>query len=72
MATVMLSFLLCSYYNVILSWALYYLFSSFTSELPWSSCNHTWASPLCWDDYSINGSLMKPNDTVSPSQDFYE
>ena len=29
MANVMLSFLLATYYNVILTWALYYLFSCF-------------------------------------------
>lgn len=32
------SYLLGVYYNVILTWVLYYLFQSFRLELPWSSC----------------------------------
>ena len=29
------------YYNVILAWAYFYFFASFTSELPWQSCDNT-------------------------------
>lgn len=32
----------CVYYIVILAWALFYLFYSFQTELPWSHCNNTW------------------------------
>ena len=34
--TVFISFFLCTYYNVILAWALFYLASSFQSPLPWA------------------------------------
>lgn len=30
------------YYIIILAWAFLYLFSSFTSELPWASCKNYW------------------------------
>lgn len=36
----MMSALTGIYFNVILAWALYYLFASFTSELPWAHCNN--------------------------------
>ncbi|KAJ7994288.1 hypothetical protein DPEC_G00264330 [Dallia pectoralis] len=41
-ATVVISFVLCTYYNVLMSWALYYFFNSFQAHLPWQSCNNTW------------------------------
>uniref|UniRef100_A0A8C6J5A6 Transporter n=1 Tax=Melopsittacus undulatus TaxID=13146 RepID=A0A8C6J5A6_MELUD len=34
--------LLNFYYIVVLAWALFYLFSSFTIDLPWGSCDHEW------------------------------
>ncbi|XP_018604595.2 sodium- and chloride-dependent GABA transporter 1 [Scleropages formosus] len=42
LATVVISFILCTYYNVLMTWALYYLFNSFGTPLPWQSCNNTW------------------------------
>ena len=39
--------LVCIYYNVIIAIALYYLFASFTAELPWGSCGHEWNTELC-------------------------
>ncbi|KAG8230300.1 hypothetical protein J437_LFUL008491 [Ladona fulva] len=35
------------YYNTIIGWAVYYLFTSFRSELPWTSCNNSWNTPNC-------------------------
>jgi len=35
------------YYNMIIAWAIYYLFASFTSQLPWEFCGQEWNSPFC-------------------------
>ena len=58
------------YYNVIISWALFYLFSSFTRELPWVHCNNTWNSANCsdWADNSSVGDIYK----ATPAQEYFE
>uniref|UniRef100_A0A8C5ENW8 Transporter n=1 Tax=Gouania willdenowi TaxID=441366 RepID=A0A8C5ENW8_GOUWI len=58
------------YYNVIISWALFYLFSSFTDELPWVHCNNTWNSPNCsdWADNSSVNDIYK----VTPAQEYFD
>nr|WLN44341.1 NTT9 [Sinonovacula rivularis] len=35
------------YYNTIIAWAVFYMFASFRSEVPWSRCNNEWNSPDC-------------------------
>ena len=44
-----MTFWLATYYNVIIGWAIFYLFSSFADPLPWVSCNNTWNTPFCLD-----------------------
>ncbi|KAL2094405.1 hypothetical protein ACEWY4_009124 [Coilia grayii] len=34
-------------YIVILAWAFFYLFSSFSAELPWAHCNNSWNTDSC-------------------------
>ena len=36
----LICFIGCVFYNMIIGWSLYYLFASFTSELPWSHCSN--------------------------------
>ncbi|XP_013414369.1 sodium- and chloride-dependent GABA transporter 1 isoform X2 [Lingula anatina] len=43
-----ISFLGSIYYNVIIAWAMYYMFGSFTSELPWDGCKHDYNTPYCY------------------------
>lgn len=67
-ATVVISFLLCTYYNVIIAWALYYLFSSFQSTLPWQNCNNTWNVPEnCSSSFTGNATHLQ-----SASQQFFD
>ncbi|XP_019750842.1 sodium- and chloride-dependent GABA transporter ine [Hippocampus comes] len=65
-ASVAISFIMCTYYNVVITWALYYLFSSFQVPLPWQGCNNTWNTPNCTDQ-ATNGSYSSP-----ASQEFFK
>ncbi|CAF4321651.1 unnamed protein product, partial [Rotaria magnacalcarata] len=46
-AVTVIAFYTDFYYNVVISWGLYYLFASFRKILPWSDCNHSWTTPDC-------------------------
>jgi solute carrier family 6 dopamine transporter-like protein 3 len=37
-AVVLIAFYTDFYYNVVISWGLYYLFGSFSKKLPWGNC----------------------------------
>ncbi|XP_056331122.1 sodium-dependent dopamine transporter [Danio aesculapii] len=57
------------YYNVIIAWALFYLFSSFSGELPWIHCNNTWNSPNCSD---LNATLLNDTYKTTPALEYFE
>lgn len=59
-AVVLIAFYTDFFYNIIIAWSLHFLFSSFTSELPWSSCGNEWNTPNCFD-----GAYNHPDDTNS-------
>lgn len=46
-ACVIINILMLSYYNTLQSYALYYLFYSFQSPVPWSVCDREWNTNLC-------------------------
>ena len=50
------------YYNVIITYTIYYMFMSMTSSLPWIGCNHEWNTPFCSelveDCRASNGIMM--------------
>ncbi|KAK6173295.1 hypothetical protein SNE40_016772 [Patella caerulea] len=55
---VIISGIVCIYYNIIIAWTLYYLFVSMQSILPWSNCDNDWNTEQC----ALSGSM---NSTVS-------
>ncbi|XP_053214889.1 sodium-dependent serotonin transporter-like [Panonychus citri] len=61
---------LASYYNTIIAWAVYYLFASFNSELPWTSCNNTWNTPNC-RTLKERGSINSSQSVISPAEEFF-
>jgi solute carrier family 6 amino acid transporter-like protein 5/7/9/14 len=50
------------YYCVIISWALYYLFASMQSPLPWSSCGNWYNTKYCIDSETLANFTGQGND----------
>ncbi|XP_022084856.1 sodium- and chloride-dependent glycine transporter 2-like [Acanthaster planci] len=43
----MIAAVIACYYNVIIAYTLFYLFASFTKEVPWKTCDNEWNTPTC-------------------------
>ncbi|GAB1291237.1 Sodium- and chloride-dependent GABA transporter 2 [Apodemus speciosus] len=72
-ASQMIVSLLNVYYIVVLAWALFYLFSSFTTDLPWGSCSHEWNTENCVEFQRTNASLnVTSENATSPVIEFWE
>ena len=46
-AIIVVLLLVNTYYNVLIAYALFYLFASITSELPWGKCDNKWNTDYC-------------------------
>ncbi|XP_054437192.1 sodium-dependent serotonin transporter-like [Pteronotus mesoamericanus] len=68
--TCIIAFYTASYYNTIMAWALYYLLSSFTNQLPWTSCKNPWNTGNCTNYFSEDNITWTPYST-SPAEEFY-
>ncbi|XP_061866207.1 sodium- and chloride-dependent GABA transporter 2 isoform X4 [Colius striatus] len=65
--------LLNFYYIIVLAWALFYLFSSFTTDLPWGSCDHEWNTGNCMEFQKVNSTFNMTNENAtSPVIEFWE
>ncbi|CAJ0953348.1 unnamed protein product [Ranitomeya imitator] len=64
--------LLNFYYIVVLAWAFFYLFNSFTSDLPWASCNHSWNTENCIDFHKSNSTHNMIINGTSSVIEFWE
>ncbi|KAL9951157.1 hypothetical protein ACROYT_G043774 [Oculina patagonica] len=82
-AMVITSLLIPIYYNVVISWSIYYLYNSFAPDVPWKSCENEWNTATCseaWGNFTSNctTSIDQPlncRSTVkltSPSEEFWE
>ncbi|XP_009914982.2 sodium- and chloride-dependent transporter XTRP3 isoform X1 [Haliaeetus albicilla] len=70
-ASVVVSFFLSMYYNVINAWAFWYLFHSFQDPLPWATCplnsNHTGYEEECEKTSSTQYFWYRQTLNISPS-----
>uniref|UniRef100_A0A8C6HPP1 Transporter n=1 Tax=Mus spicilegus TaxID=10103 RepID=A0A8C6HPP1_MUSSI len=74
MASVVIESYLNIYYIIILAWALFYLFSSFTWELPWTTCTNSWNTEHCVDflNHSSARGVSSSENFTSPVMEFWE
>ncbi|XP_072510175.1 sodium- and chloride-dependent betaine transporter isoform X2 [Notamacropus eugenii] len=73
-ASVVIEAYLSVYYIIILAWALFYLFGSFTSQLPWTTCTNFWNTEHCVDFLNRSGSSSPEasDNSTSPVIEFWE
>ena len=80
---VLISAIVCVYYNVIIAWTLYYFVRSFSWVLPWSHCENEWNTEACslrvanstnqtsWDD-PRDATTALGRQPRTPSEEFWE
>ncbi|KAG7280868.1 hypothetical protein CRUP_010850 [Coryphaenoides rupestris] len=68
-ASMVIVFFCNTYYIMVLAWGFYYFIKSFSSTLPWSTCDNPWNTPSCIEIFRHpnceNGSLA--NATAAPN-----
>ncbi|XP_059614816.1 sodium- and chloride-dependent GABA transporter ine isoform X1 [Phlebotomus argentipes] len=72
LASVVVSFLMSTYYSVIIAYAIYYFFTSFRPELPWTDCSNRWNTPDCWIPQRQESNLTRPHISRTPPEEFFE
>ena len=67
--TITITFIQNCYYCVILAWAILYMYNSFSSTVPWSTCDNWWNTEKCWTP--LNNASPK-NGSVNSVTEFWE
>jgi len=68
--TTVVSFYTNTYYIMVLTWAVYYFYRSFTLTLPWSNCNNAWNTQACVSATNTT-KLISANNTYNISNTNY-
>ena len=53
------------YYQTYYTWIIYYISQSFTWDLPWTTCNASWATSACVSSLETVGSMINTVDNMS-------
>nr|XP_045592992.1 sodium-dependent noradrenaline transporter-like [Procambarus clarkii] len=69
---VLVAYFVSFYYNVIIAWSIYFVYASFSYELPWTSCNHTWNTDNCWDGLTSEEPRPNSSSLMSPSEEYFK
>ncbi|XP_047437780.1 sodium- and chloride-dependent GABA transporter 2-like isoform X1 [Mugil cephalus] len=61
-------------YIVIQAWAFFYLFSSFSPELPWANCRNTWNTDACveFGKANVSSNWTAAANATTPATEFWE
>ncbi|XP_005755498.1 sodium- and chloride-dependent GABA transporter 2-like, partial [Pundamilia nyererei] len=61
-------------YIVIQAWAFFYLFSSFSAEIPWASCRNSWNTESCFefDKANVSSNWTAAANATTPATEFWE
>lgn len=72
-AAAIMAFWLNTFYIVVLAWAIYYLYHSFSFILPWSTCDNWWNTKRCIASADLKNKFnISLNETVSSAAEFWE
>ncbi|XP_056154175.1 sodium-dependent neutral amino acid transporter B(0)AT3-like isoform X2 [Lampris incognitus] len=69
-SSMIVSFLVCLFYNTLVAWVIWYFFNSFQDPLPWSQCavneNHTGYNQECVESTSVNYFWYRETLNITP------
>ncbi|XP_071951554.1 sodium- and chloride-dependent glycine transporter 2-like isoform X2 [Antedon mediterranea] len=77
-AMVCISGIVTVYYNLVLAWALFFFFKSFTKDLPWKGCENTWNTDACGyangtiGINSDNETVLISNISTIPAEEYWK
>ncbi|XP_013104533.2 sodium- and chloride-dependent GABA transporter ine [Stomoxys calcitrans] len=72
LASVVVSFLMSTYYSVIIGYSIYYFFTSFKTDMPWVDCSNRWNTPDCWVPQRVDDNMTSHATSRTPSEEFFE